>query len=106
MLYPTELRNQIGASGGTRTPDSLIRSQILYPTELRMQIGAGETSTLGHSHFKFGPIGRDPKTPSLCPVRKSSADNSRLNDRSLVGGKGIEPSQELQSGAKEFIKLS
>ena len=81
MLYPTELRNQIGASGGTQTPDPLIRSQMLYPAELRMQIGAGETS-------------------------KSSADNSRLNDRSLVGGKGIEPSQELQSGAKEFIKLS
>lgn len=24
-----------GASGGTRTPDPLVRSQMLYPTELR-----------------------------------------------------------------------
>lgn len=26
---------QVGAAGETRTPDTLVRSQVLYPTELR-----------------------------------------------------------------------
>ncbi len=26
-----------GAPGGTRTPDTLVRSQVLYPAELRAQ---------------------------------------------------------------------
>ena len=28
-----------GALGGTRTPDTLVRSQVLYPAELRAQWG-------------------------------------------------------------------
>ena len=27
-----------GALGGTRTPDTLVRSQVLYPAELRARI--------------------------------------------------------------------
>ena len=33
----------IGAPGGIRTPDLLIRSQTLYPTELRAHIFGGAT---------------------------------------------------------------
>ncbi len=29
----------IGALGGTRTPDTLVRSQVLYPAELRARFG-------------------------------------------------------------------
>ena len=35
ILIPTALT--IGAPGAIRTPDPLVRSQILYPTELRAQ---------------------------------------------------------------------
>ena len=28
---------QVGADGGTRTPDPLVRSQMLYPAELRLR---------------------------------------------------------------------
>ncbi len=28
----------IGALGGTRTPDTLVRSQVLYPAELRARV--------------------------------------------------------------------
>src|SRR5262245_59116410 len=33
----------IGAAGGIRTPDHLVRSQVLYPTELRPRGGADST---------------------------------------------------------------
>ena len=35
-LKSAEVR--ISASGGTRTPDHLVRSQVLYPTELRTRM--------------------------------------------------------------------
>ena len=31
------LKRLNGALGGTRTPDTLVRSQVLYPAELRAQ---------------------------------------------------------------------
>ncbi len=34
-MGPTRAPSRVGAPGGTRTPDHLVRSQILYPTELR-----------------------------------------------------------------------
>ena len=46
----------LGAAGGIRTPDHLVRSQVLYPTELRPRGGAqskptprfGSTLLIGH----------------------------------------------------------
>ena len=38
VLYPAELRAQIDLNGAPeeiRTPDPLVRSQVLYPAELR-----------------------------------------------------------------------
>jgi nucleoside-diphosphate-sugar epimerase len=36
ILMPTSIGTmQIGAPGAIRTPDPLVRSQVLYPTELR-----------------------------------------------------------------------
>ncbi len=34
----------IGAPGEIRTPDPLVRSQVLYPTELRAHSGKGQDS--------------------------------------------------------------
>ena len=34
-LYGLDLRGECGAPGGTRTPDRLLRRQLLYPTELQ-----------------------------------------------------------------------
>ncbi len=36
------LKGLNGALGGTRTPDTLVRSQVLYPAELRAQWGVDE----------------------------------------------------------------
>ncbi len=40
------LKGLNGALGGTRTPDTLVRSQVLYPAELRAQWGVDD-------HFLF-----------------------------------------------------
>lgn len=41
LVFVTQkVRNSLilnGALGGTRTPDTLVRSQVLYPAELRAQ---------------------------------------------------------------------
>ncbi len=37
-IYFLQLSDFIGAPGEIRTPDTLIRSQVLYPTELRARI--------------------------------------------------------------------
>jgi hypothetical protein len=34
-----EIQKKYGAPGGTRTPDPLVRSQVLYPAELRALVG-------------------------------------------------------------------
>ncbi len=36
------LKGLNGALGGTRTPDTLVRSQVLYPAELRAQWGVDD----------------------------------------------------------------
>lgn len=33
------VRDEIGLPGGDRTPDNLLRRQVLYPTELRADSG-------------------------------------------------------------------
>ena len=38
MATKTEIRACIGAPAGIRTPNLLIRSQMLYPVELRAQV--------------------------------------------------------------------
>ena len=38
---PARRKDLLSALGGTRTPNLLIRSQMLYPIELRAPIGKG-----------------------------------------------------------------
>ena len=37
-LYPFDFKIKNGAPGGIRTPDHLVRSQVLYPAELQARI--------------------------------------------------------------------
>ncbi len=47
-----------GAPGEIRTPDTLVRSQVLYPTELR-------TQKIELSNMMVGRIGIEPMTQRL-----------------------------------------
>jgi hypothetical protein len=62
-----------GAPGEIRTPDHLVRSQVLYPAELRAQavsVTHSETHSGGHGRRTAGTIAvrlsRGGKTPAIC----------------------------------------
>jgi hypothetical protein len=41
VMSRTAKESLIGAPGEIRTPDQLVRSQLLYPAELRARVGGG-----------------------------------------------------------------
>ncbi len=93
------LQRQNGRPGGTRTPDHLVRSQVLYPTELGIQIGfraarkpevetsAGRVEQGSASTAFFPPRQPQPKESnrwsprSLRPVRRSRRIPPKMNAR-------------------------
>jgi hypothetical protein len=80
-----------GAPAGIRTPDLLIRSQLLYPAELRAHVNGGERGirTLDTSISPCNRLAGD----RLQPTRPSLHNQHMLflNPSSLAEGVGFEP---------------
>src|SRR5947207_7889831 len=58
---------KIGAPGGIRTPDPLVRSQVLYPTELRAHASMISVCRRG----RFARVATAPTTPRNAAGRRA-----------------------------------
>ena len=73
-----EIVEYIGAPGEIRTPDRLVRSQVLYPAELRARGEGREVSGGGEADVNRTGAGGRPGWPVWRPVRpKGGAERCR-----------------------------
>ena len=98
------IRNKIfGAPGEIRTPDNLLRRQMLYPTELQAHLNGptqtSRTTTCSLSKAKtVCPTDNEPRALTLTANTNFEPRTSYLDN--MVGAEGFEPPASCSQGRR------